>query len=194
MRRLSRQAWIEGALRMLDAGPEGGLSIERLARQLGVTRGSFYHHFSARKALVVALLERWEDTHTRQVIRQASEVADGPQRLRAWVEAVAALPKGREVALRRWADRDSAVRASLERVERERRGFVRALTRSLAPQATDALVDRLARFGYLAFIGLQQSSPRDRACLTAFAEDWLALVSASALAQPAVNGADEASC
>lgn len=103
MRRLSRQAWIEGALRMLDAGPEGGLSIERLARQLGVTRGSFYHHFSARKALVVALLERWEDTHTRQVIRQASEVADGPQRLRAWVEAVAALPKGREVALRRWA-------------------------------------------------------------------------------------------
>lgn len=190
MRRLSREAWIEGALRMLDAGPEGGVSIERLARQLGVTRGSFYHHFSARKALVAALLERWEDTHTRQVIRQASEVAAGPQRLRAWVEAVAALPKGREVALRRWADRDSAVRASLERVERERRGFVHTLTRMLASDAPDALIDRLARFGYLAFIGLQQSGPRDRIALERFADDWLALVQASVCPDAACGGGE----
>jgi hypothetical protein len=84
------------------------------------------------------------------------------------------------------------VRASLERVERERRGFVRALTRSLAPQATDALIDRLARFGYLAFIGLQQSGPRDRIALERFADDWLALVQANACPATAC-GCDEGS-
>lgn len=41
----------------------GGVSsvrIERLARDLGVTKGSFYWHFSDRNELLQALLEEWE--------------------------------------------------------------------------------------------------------------------------------------
>jgi AcrR family transcriptional regulator len=176
MQRLSRQAWIEAGLCALDASPEPGLSIERLARQLGVTRGSFYHHFKGRRDLVVALLQSWEESHTQAVIAHANAAESAPERLRRWIECAGALPSGREVALRRWADREPLVAACLSRVEQARLGFLEALAAGLRPQASAEARARLVRIGYLAFIGLQQRGPRQHAQLAALAEDWLALL------------------
>jgi CubicO group peptidase (beta-lactamase class C family) len=56
---LQRSDWLRAARKaLLHHGP-GGVRVEPLARELGVTKGSFYWHFRHRKALLDALLEDW---------------------------------------------------------------------------------------------------------------------------------------
>jgi AcrR family transcriptional regulator len=58
--RLGREDWLRPArLALLRGGPEA-INIEELARELGVTKGSFYWHFKNRQALLEALLLEWE--------------------------------------------------------------------------------------------------------------------------------------
>ena len=46
--RLSREGWLARALEVLGKKGAGQLAVESLARQLGVTKGSFYWHFRDR--------------------------------------------------------------------------------------------------------------------------------------------------
>ena len=46
--RLSREEWLARALEVLGKNGAGQLAVESLARQLGVTKGSFYWHFRDR--------------------------------------------------------------------------------------------------------------------------------------------------
>ena len=78
---LTADDWADAAL---DAIAEGGLdavAVERLARRLGVTKGSFYWHFSNRKALLKAALKRWERQQTDDVIARAAMETDGAARI-----------------------------------------------------------------------------------------------------------------
>ena len=56
---LSRESWITAALRLLEKSGIGSVKIDLLARQLRVTRGSFYFHFSGLGDLQEALLKEW---------------------------------------------------------------------------------------------------------------------------------------
>jgi AcrR family transcriptional regulator len=56
----TRDDWLRAArLALLHHGPEG-VRVEPLARELAVTKGSFYWHFKDRGALLEALLDEWE--------------------------------------------------------------------------------------------------------------------------------------
>ena len=52
---LDEETWIEGALDLLVSGSIDTVRIEPLAKKLGVTKGSFYWHFTDRAALLEAL-------------------------------------------------------------------------------------------------------------------------------------------
>jgi len=65
--RLTRQDWIDAALTQLTLAGIGSVRIEQLATSLGVTRGSFYHHFTAREDLLQAMLEYWAQRWTYEV-------------------------------------------------------------------------------------------------------------------------------
>ena len=61
---LGADDWVEAAF---DAMAEGGIDavrIEPLAKQLGVTRGSFYWHFADRDRLYLAMLRKWRERAT----------------------------------------------------------------------------------------------------------------------------------
>jgi AcrR family transcriptional regulator len=67
-RTLTREDWIAAALEVLaDSGPQA-VVVERLANQLGTTKGSFYWHFTNRAALLRAAVTAWERTATDAVI------------------------------------------------------------------------------------------------------------------------------
>ena len=66
--RLTREAWEDAALEAIAEGGLTALSIEPLARRLGVTKGSFYWHFESREALLEATLNRWEQRSTDELI------------------------------------------------------------------------------------------------------------------------------
>src|SRR2546430_1661392 len=82
-RPLSASDWIAAAMDAIIDGGVSAVAIEPLAIRLGATKGSFYHHFPNRDALVVAALEDWERSQTEAVIERLELIPDPAERLRA---------------------------------------------------------------------------------------------------------------
>lgn len=55
----SRETWLTAALEQLRSEGPGGLAVDKIARRLGVTRGSFYHHFENLEDLIEQLPTHW---------------------------------------------------------------------------------------------------------------------------------------
>lgn len=72
---------MEAAYRATAEGGVEAVAVEPLAKQLGVTKGSFYWHFKNRDALLEATLKRWEEEATEAVISAADLVTDPRERL-----------------------------------------------------------------------------------------------------------------
>lgn len=70
---LTPEHWADAALDALALGGPAAVAIEPLARRLGVTKGSFYHHFQGREQLLAAALARWEERGTLQVLERVSD-------------------------------------------------------------------------------------------------------------------------
>jgi AcrR family transcriptional regulator len=82
-RPLSASDWIGAAMDAIVEGGVSSLAVEPLAVRLGATKGSFYHHFANRDALIVAALEEWERSQTEAVIERLELIPDPGERLRA---------------------------------------------------------------------------------------------------------------
>ena len=107
--RLDREDWIAAAFAKLGAGGVDAVRVEPLAKDLGVTKGSFYWHFRDRDDLLAALLESWEARETDHYI--AAVEAEGGQpgaRLRRMFRMILADRAGLapELAIRDWARHD----------------------------------------------------------------------------------------
>jgi AcrR family transcriptional regulator len=59
-RDLERDDWLRAARLALLKGGASEVRVERLARDLRVTKGSFYWHFKGREELLELLLREWE--------------------------------------------------------------------------------------------------------------------------------------
>jgi len=86
--RLSRDDWALAAL--TEIGKLGHLapSVEKLAQDLNVTKGSFYWHFKSREELVHAALTLWEKLATDDVIAELATVSHPRRRLRGLLELI----------------------------------------------------------------------------------------------------------
>jgi AcrR family transcriptional regulator len=86
-RPLSAEDWVRAAMEAIVEGGVAALAIEPLAARLGTTKGSFYHHFQNRDALIGAALGEWEREQTEAVIARMALIADPSERLRAILAA-----------------------------------------------------------------------------------------------------------
>ena len=76
---LTPEDWEQAALELIAEQGLGALGVEPLARRLGITKGSFYWHFSGRDDLLHRALQRWEDQdryHLRQALIKDSRPAE----------------------------------------------------------------------------------------------------------------------
>lgn len=147
-------AWVRAALHALAEGGVDSVRVEVLARRLGVTKGSFYWHFTDRRALLSAMVQHWEGAATTDVMA-AVEAGGGSaaERLRRLIAACFA---GGEIdriesALRRWGSTEPSVRPILSRIDTTRIDYVARLLaeHGLPPAAARAR----ARLLYLTMIG-----------------------------------------
>ncbi|MFF5212758.1 TetR/AcrR family transcriptional regulator [Streptosporangium sp. NPDC000396] len=163
-RLLTPDDWAEAALMALAEGGVSAVAVDRIARTLGASRGSFYWHFDDRAALVAAALDLWERRCTTEVITELAAVADPRQRLRLLFEEVFGDDPGGlvESALASHAG-DAAVAPVLDRVTRTRLEFLAGVFRDLGFPEEEALTR--ARVAYTAYLGHFQLR---RAASTAF--------------------------
>jgi AcrR family transcriptional regulator len=84
---LAASDWVAVAVEALVEGGVAAVAVEPLALRLGATKGSFYHHFENRDALISAALDAWEQSQTEEVIQRLQLIPDPRERLRAVMTA-----------------------------------------------------------------------------------------------------------
>lgn len=82
-RKMSREQWVRAALKVLATGGLQALSVEPMARRLGVTKGSFYWHFKNRDALLLATLSQWEANNAEAIASYERNISQPQERLAA---------------------------------------------------------------------------------------------------------------
>jgi AcrR family transcriptional regulator len=120
--------WIAAAFGILREAGIDSVRIEPLAKQLLVTRGSFYWHFKDRAALLSALLDEWERSDTNRVIEMV-EAENGPARERlSRLLAFCVSDDGKtETELRIWGIRDKDIGVRIAAVDAIRKRYLAQL-------------------------------------------------------------------
>lgn len=177
---LSAADWAHAALEAMTEGGVGAVAIEPLAARLGTTKGSFYHHFENRDALIAAALEEWERAQTEAVIERLGMLPDPAERLRAVMAAALADRAGgvRDAALLGSATHP-LVKPVVERVTKRRLSY---LTETYAEAGLPEVQARQrALLLYSSYLGLYDClrvgvEHLDDAELRAYAHEVLATV------------------
>ena len=78
---LSAADWERAALELISEKGVQSLAVEPLARRMGITKGSFYWHFSGRESLLEHALLRWEEHDSRNLNRSLGEIDHPRDRL-----------------------------------------------------------------------------------------------------------------
>ncbi len=125
--RKNRADWINAALGALAEGGVECVRVEPIAERLGVTKGSFYWHFSRREDLLEAMLDAWERAGTDAIIEEVdARGGSAEDRLRRlWRRTSGEDGLEVEMAVRDLARRDPAVHARVRRVDDRRVAYLR---------------------------------------------------------------------
>lgn len=148
--RLNSEDWTRAAIKRLASNGIDGVRVELLAKDLGVTKGSFYWHFKDRDALYESMLESWRRRATLALIERLDSSESGAEQrfrrlLRVPITSQNAPEAANvELAIRLWAKRDPRAHRALEEVDTLRLQYIS---------------------GLLAACGLSEQSAKSRAVL-----------------------------
>lgn len=150
--RLTRTDWTDAALGAMARQGTAGVNVEQLARDLGTTKGSFYHHFEDRSALLEAALARFIEIIETDLAATAS-VSDPRERLVAGsVAAVGSAIDGFvDLALAASAD-DPAVAGALHQITELRLTWLTSTLSEL--DMSDDTARARAEAGLATYLGL----------------------------------------
>jgi AcrR family transcriptional regulator len=167
-------AWIEAGFAELARSGVGGVRVEVLAKNLGVTKGGFYRRFRDRAALLAAMLQNWSAGRIAAIEQQTSlDGATARDRLRALIrlysERMNTEGMAVELAIRQWARSDAAAAHAVAGVDAARLKNVGQLYRAtgLHPEEADAQAFLFYCFIFGQSLLFLERGPRKRAQLIA---------------------------
>ncbi|MDP9085056.1 MAG: TetR/AcrR family transcriptional regulator [Pseudomonadota bacterium] len=155
-RRLSRENWIDGAITYLSSRSVASLRVDVLAGELGVTKGSFYWHFSSREELMNGVLDTWRQRMTEDIDTWLKKASGRPEFLlkklfRIGISSRLDVPGGPlELSLRDWARHDPRVQAVVSRVDAERVAILKNLYLETGLDDEDAAAYALMHMSFVA--------------------------------------------
>lgn len=149
---VSAEDWLDAGLAALTREGPQALRADRLAKALGISRGSFYWHFADLAAFHAAMLDRWRDQMLTAVIARAEQRGGTAADRLAWLVAQAfAADPARERAVRGWAMADDAAGRAAAAVDAARIAYIEGmLAEAGLPPDVAALRARLV---YQAWLG-----------------------------------------
>jgi AcrR family transcriptional regulator len=169
---LAREDWVEAARIELIAKGVSAVKVGRLARNLRVTRGSFYWHFANHQELLRALLQLWEYSNTRP-FEQALNREGAHLGYQEFIDIVNLyLEEDRyqpafDTAVRDWARTSKAAAAAVRRVDARRIDILHRVFIDLGYEDPEALVRaRITYFHQVGYYALDmQEDPDSRRAL-----------------------------
>ena len=125
-KRDAAQVWIQGALGMIAKSGAASVKVERLSREINVSKGSFYWFFSDIDDLLIRCLDHWKEQLNDAVYDDIRGLdASAQDRLFRLIDQVLVSRLGRyDAAIRAWAMTDARVQAFVAGVDRERLDFL----------------------------------------------------------------------
>jgi AcrR family transcriptional regulator len=137
--RVTRDDWLKIALEVLAEDGIHGISVDTLAVHLGVTRGSFYHHFKDRDELSHEMLSFWANKWTTEIRDDVAALnMDGFNSLRALGQLIRHRQAAAyDVAVRSWALHDSMAQKFVAEVDTIRLDFIRSLFQKIGFEGLD---------------------------------------------------------
>jgi AcrR family transcriptional regulator len=151
---LTPERWVEAATGVLVDHGIDQVRVDLLARDLNVTRGSFYWHFRDRDDLLRAVLQAWRARATEQLTLRLERAHEDP---RAQLRDLISLPfRGRaaaraariELAIRAWARRDPMARAFVDEADAARTGYIAQVFSSLGFTVAEARARAFLLYAY----------------------------------------------
>jgi AcrR family transcriptional regulator len=116
--RRGREAWLIAGQQLLRQGGVGAVKLQALVDELGLTTGSFYHHFSGISDYLDELARFYATAEPAEAIRALAGVADGVQRLRLLdQQAEDRQMRKLDAAMRDWAGTNELAAESVRQVD-----------------------------------------------------------------------------
>ena len=156
---LSREDWIRAGLRVLANAGIDQVHIEYLARELHISKGSFYHYWKSRAEFLNDLLSVWEERSTQNMIEDIEQLGTARVRLEALFDKSFSLDKQLESAVHHWANIDTIVALKVARVEQQRIRYIQQLLQETGIPSLKA--EDIARIYYFAYLGWIDWSQRN---------------------------------
>ena len=151
--------WIRVAFARLAAEGLDAVRIELLARDLGVSKGSFYWHFHDREELLAKMFDRWE----KDELDWIDETVVTPKAAARWARFVRHCTDPQlarlESAMRTWSRRDDRIASRITVIEKQRIAHIASVLRAIGFAA--ALAESWAEITLLVYLGWLDRSTRD---------------------------------
>ncbi|MHB8412843.1 MAG: TetR/AcrR family transcriptional regulator [Candidatus Acidiferrales bacterium] len=158
--RLERSDWIRAAIEILAHDRRDAIRVEKLARKLRISKGSFYWHFRDRDDLLEAILDAWESGHAEWNADESEVHRDPAGR---WANLIQLLSRpsqySLDVAIFSWAREDEKVGHRVREVEKKRTAQLRQVFREIGFTAT--LAEEWSDAAMLVYLGWADRATRD---------------------------------
>jgi AcrR family transcriptional regulator len=150
-KRLTAQDWIDFALKTLAREGFDALKADVLARKIGVSRGSFYWHFTGLGTFHSQVIERWRDIATEAIIADIEQYGSHEERLDALLRHAFGGGATLEIRMRAWAGNNAVAARALSDVDLRRREYIRRLL--MEAGVAEPLAATRAQLLYWAYLG-----------------------------------------
>jgi AcrR family transcriptional regulator len=151
----SQEGWLEAAYEALIISGVEAVKIQPLAKKLKLSRTSFYWFFEDREQLLAALIARWRDKNTGNLVRQSEAYAESVAEailnvFDCWLDT-ALFDSQFEFAIRSWALQSPDILAEVNAADQAR---IQAMAKMFVRFGfKDITADVRARTLYLTQIG-----------------------------------------
>ena len=125
--RLTAGDWIDLALATLAREGFGALKADVLARKLGITRGSFYWHFTDLGTFHSRVIAHWKHAATDAIITDIEQYAAPEERLNALLRHAFGRGGSLESRMRTWAENNAEAARAVNDIDRRRREYIERL-------------------------------------------------------------------
>ncbi len=149
---LNPEDWELATLDVIAHQGVGAVAVEPLAKALGVTKGSFYWHFSNRQDLIESALQRWRADDQALIEERIFSQDSAEARLKAWFMLSAEPSQSHLVYATLLADRQHGFVAKvLKEVTLERLGHLQQAYQETGLSEADAKQQSL--LAYSVYVG-----------------------------------------